>query len=532
MILVGRIISLQALHNSSLAKKSLARTSKTLYTPAYRGVIRDRHGVPLAISVPVTSIWINPRKIVKNNPNIITMLKILKLDKNKFEKKLQRHQHKYFLYIKRQVLPEVAQKIQILDIDGVNFRTEYRRYYPGGAVNAHLLGFTGIDHNGQEGVELRFNDWLQGTNGTQQVIKDARGKVVNILTKNNNHVAGRDLILSVDQKLQYKAYTALEAAVKKHQAKAGSVVVLDVTTGEVLAMVNQPSFNPNNRDAIDNSTRLRNRAATYTFEAGSVIKTFSMASALESGTTNLNTKVHTSPGVFKVHGGVISDLRDYGLIDLHTILKKSSNIGISKLVLKNDPGVLFDFYTRLGFGEVTGSEFPGERRGSVVDPRNYQGNFVLATMAFGYGLAVTPLQLARAYAALGADGILRSVSLLKTDTAVSEQVAFPSEVAKNVRDLITDNNARAGVRGYRIVGKTGSARKLGKHGYDDKRHISVFAGVVPANKPKFAIVVILDDPQIGGFYGNIVAAPVFSKIADAALRLSATPLELIRAKGI
>ena len=422
-----------------------------------------------------------------------------------------------------------------MQITGINLRPEYRRYYPTGEVTAHVLGFTNIDDQGQEGLELAFNNWLQGKSGKKRIEQDRLGREVENLANISEVQPGNDLVLSIDERLQYLAYKALKSAVEKHKAESGNVVILDVKTGEVLAMVNDPSFNPNKRERDLHAKNYRNTAVTDAFEPGSVIKTFSMASVLENTKITAATMVDTKPGFMKLQGKVIRDVHNNGMLDVASILKESSNIGITKLVLNLQPRELWETYDRLGFGWSTGSGFPGENAGVLSLPRPNQ-DFVLATMSFGYGVAVTPIQLAQAYAIIGAGGIKRPVSFLKLNEPPEGTRVLNANVAHQVLDMLTiaveHDRSNARVPGYHVAGKTGTVRKLGKGGYEEGRYRAVFGGLAPAINPRLAIVVTINEPRTGEYYSNQVAAPVFSNIAKGALRLLKIAPDLIDTHGV
>lgn len=533
----ARLGYLHVVKHDFLRAQGEARTKREVKIAAYRGMIKDRNGESLAISTPVDSVWVNPQEIDLQNPQVKSLAKLLGTTVNKMQAKINPHvgTNKEFVYLKRHLEPKISKRIQELQIRGVHLLPEYRRYYPAGEITASVLGITNVDHVGLEGLEFAYNSWLQGTPGKRIVLRDRLGREVESLGS-VPEVPGNDLTLSLDSRLQYLAYKALKNAVTKHQAISGSAVVLDVKTGEVLAMVNDPSFNPNKRN--EKRTHYRNRAVTDAFEPGSVLKTFSMASVLERTKINPNMLIDVRPGYIKLPGGVVREDHYNGpSLEFASILKESSNIGITKLVLNIKPQDLVDTYTRLGFGEVTGSGFPGENPGYVTNPRPEQ-TFVQATMSFGYAITTTPLQLAQAYAIIGAGGIKRPVSFLKVTG--EEQVpgvrVLKAGVARQVLDLLSvavdHNRSNARVSGYRVAGKTGTARKVGKNGYDKTKHRAMFGGLAPAINPRIAIVVAIDEPRDGEIYGNQVAAPVFSRIASGALRLFKIAPDLLDTHGV
>lgn len=533
-----RVISLNVFEKNFLRYQGDARTIRVVGTPAYRGMVTDRNGEPLAISTPVNSVWVNPKELDMKHPQLLALAAILDISLEQLLEKVARNSGREFIYLQRHVPPAIAEQIKKLDIAGVRLKPEYRRYYPAGEVVAHVIGFTDIDEKGQEGLELAFDDWLQGKKGSKRVVRDRLGREIQILEGLREMRSGQNVVLSLDQRLQYLAYRELKAVVAEHQAASGSAVVLDVQTGEVLAMVNQPSFNPNLRIKCQSDGRYRNLAVLNKLEPGSVIKTFSVVSALQNGLVTPTSMVDTSPGWMTVGGHVVKEVKNknFGVLDVAGILKKSSNVGVSKLTLSLPPECLWETYTRLGFGSVTGSGFPGESAGTLNPPK--KGSFVLATMAFGYGMSVTPLQLAQAYATLGAGGIKRSVTFLKqSEISSGEQVIDPI-VARQVVDMLASvvdqgSGGKAKVVGYHTAGKTGTARKISATGgYKEDSHVAVFAGLAPASHPRFAIVVVIDDPKGKLYYGSEIAAPLFSKIAAGALRFFNIPPDILENQNL
>jgi cell division protein FtsI (penicillin-binding protein 3) len=528
-----RVVSLQVFEKSFLRDQGDARTVRVVGTPAYRGIISDRNGEPLAISTPVNSVWLNPKEFQIDHPQLLALAAVLDVSLEQIVEKVTKNSNREFVYLQRHISPVVAEQIKKLEIAGVHLKPEYRRFYPAGEVVSHVVGFTDIDEKGQEGLEKAFDDWLQGRKGSKKVVQDRLGREIQILEGLREMRSGQNVILSMDQRLQYLAYRELKAAVTAHQAAAGSAVVIDVQTGEVLAMVNQPSFNPNLRIKCRAEGGYRNRAVVDKLEPGSVIKPFSVVNALQNGAVTPSTIVDTSPGWMTVGGHVVREdkNKNFGMLDVAGILKTSSNVGVSKLTLSLPPECLWETYVRLGFGTATGSGFPGESSGTLNRPPK-KGSFVLATMAFGYGLSVTPLQLAQAYATLGAGGVKRPMTFLKQlEIPAGEQVIDPI-VARQVVDMLATvveqgSGAKAKVVGYRTAGKTGTVRKISASGaYTNEKHVSVFAGLAPASHPRFAIVVVVDDPK-GVYYGSQVTAPIFSKIAAGALRLFNIPPDMI-----
>ncbi|NOX08980.1 MAG: penicillin-binding protein 2 [Gammaproteobacteria bacterium] len=521
--LVWRAIDLQVLRQDFLQDQGDARHLRVVAIPAHRGMILDRNGDPLAVSTPVDSVWANPREMSLDRESIEPLAAVLGLDGDELQHFLLSRKGREFVYLKRQMKPEMADRVRQLHIPGISLQREYHRYYPGGEVFAHVLGFTDIDDHGQEGLELAFDEWLTGEPGLKRVVQDGRRHVVRDVDGIRVAHPGKDLILSIDRRIQYLAYRELKAAVDKHKALSGSAVVLDANTGEVLAMVNQPSFNPNNRRNF-RPQAMRNRSVTDVFEPGSTVKPFIVASALESGNYDANTPIDTTPGIYQLGVKTIRDVRNFGLLNVTSILTKSSNVGISKIALSLEADDIWSVLQRIGFGNVTASSFPGEVAGILPDPQRW-GDLGKATLSYGYGLSVTPLQLAHAYSVLASKGALRPISLLRVDEPVAAQQVLTTQIAqKIVRMLETvvgpgGTAKRARIAGYRVAGKTGTMKKSIAGGYADHRYLSVFAGMVPASDPRLVMAVMINEPSVGGYYGGKVAAPVFANTLSGALRL-------------
>ncbi|MEZ0231676.1 MAG: peptidoglycan D,D-transpeptidase FtsI family protein [Methylophilaceae bacterium] len=524
-VLVGRGVYLQSLHKGFLQKEGDARYSRAIKLSAHRGMITDRYGEPLAISTPVESIWANPTDVNATTEQIGKLSKLLDLKPAELSKKLANNQRE-FVYVKRRISPELAQQVMRLNIAGVFMQREYRRYYPGGEVTTHLVGFTGIDENGQEGYELQYQDWLSGKPGSRRVIKDRQGHIIEDLEAVKVPQDGHDLALSIDRKIQYLAYRELAHAVEINKAKAGSAIVLDAKTGEVLAMVNLPTYNPNN--PVNMAGRSRNRAIVDTFEPGSTLKPVSVGAALESGHFKPDSLVQTAPGSFKIGPATIHDAHTEGLLTVSQVIQKSSNVGSAKMALTLEPQYLWSVFNRIGFGTPTHIGFPGEASGRL---RNYKTwrPIEQATMSFGHGISLTLLQLARAYTVFANDGELRPVSLLKLkDVPVGQQV-FSAQTAHQIKDMLElvvqpgGTAPRAQVLGYRVAGKTGTAHKLGPGGYLADKYVASFVGMAPASNPRLIIAVMIDEPSNGSYYGGAVAAPVFSSVMAGALRMLAIP---------
>lgn len=531
--LMLRALDLHVLNKDFLQDQGAARYLREVEEPAHRGMITDRFGEPLAISTPVDSVWANPQELILQRERWGDLARALRIKRADLERLLAARRDKEFVYLRRRVNPDMAQRVSALEIPGVALAPEYRRFYPAGEVTAHVVGFTDVDDAGQEGMELALDERLRGVPGAKRVIKDRLGRIVESVERVREPQPGEDVALSIDRRLQYLAYRELKAAVRKNHADAGSAVILDVHTGEVLAMVNQPAYNPNNRGKLKRS-HLRNRAVTDVFEPGSTIKPFTVAAALESGRFRPTTLVDTSPGTLRIGRKTIHDFRNYGLIDVSTVIQKSSNVGASKLALALAPETLWKAYASVGLGESTGSGFPGESGGLLTDFGGWH-DIQRATVSYGYGLSVTTLQLARAYAALAGDGrplpvsfTRRSASEASELAAYYEPVLSPASL-RAVRRMMERVVAKGGtgtagaVPGYRIAGKTGTVKKSAAGGYVDDSYLAVFAGIAPASDPRLAMVVMIDEPRGEKYYGGAVAAPVFGKVMAGALRLLDIP---------
>ncbi|MFC1589083.1 peptidoglycan D,D-transpeptidase FtsI family protein [Pseudomonadota bacterium] len=524
-VLLGRALDMQILHSEFFERQGDARQLRVVSIPAHRGQIVDRNGEPFAVSTPVNSIWINPGEAVSALDSIPELAKALSMDAKALKKKIQANQSREFMYLKRHASPELAEKVMALNVPGLALQDEYRRYYPTGEVAAHVIGFSNIDDNGQEGIELAFNDWLKGEAGKKRVIRDRLGRAIDDVEHIRSVEPGKPVVLSLDRRLQYLTYRTLKAAVIKHNAIAGSAVVLDVKSGEVLAMVNQPSFNVNDRSQL-RPEATRNRSVTDVFEPGSTMKPLTMAAALDSGIWSPSTKINTAPGYMKVQGNMIRDHRNYGELDVSGVIAKSSNVGISKIVLAIDADEQWGMYQKLGLGADTGSGFPGEATGRL-SVSALHNDFERASMAFGYGVSVTPMQLARAYSALAADGVLKPVSFLYHDNKVADEgervmsVKTAQAVRKMMQRVVSDEGtgSRAQVANYSVAGKTGTVHKFVAGGYAEERYLSIFAGMVPADSPELVMVVMIDEPRNGEYFGGEVAAPVFSQVMAGAMRL-------------
>ncbi len=529
LVLVGRALDVQVLGSDFLQDQGEARYLRTVTLPAHRGMITDRHGEPLAISAPVESVWANPMEAQLDEGQRQALARVLGISSVRLAQRLDAPGRE-FVWLRRHVSPEVAERVRALGLEGIGLRREFRRFYPAGEVTAQVVGITDVDDRGQEGLELAYDAHLRGVPGLQRVIKDRRGKVVAQVALVRPARPGADLVTSIDRRIQYLAYRELKAAVRRHRAKSGSLVVLDVRTGEVLAMVNQPSVNPNDRHEL-RSGALRNRAVTDPFEPGSTIKPFVVAAALASGEFTPDTPVDTRGGTLRVGRKLVRDVRDYGLIDVATVLQKSSNVGIAKIALQLPRELVWETYNAVGLGLPTDSGFPGEAEGRLPFFSEWTP-LSQATLAFGYGLSVTPLQLAQAYAVLAADGVLRHPTFLRQEAPPPGREVLDAAVARQVRAMLEGvvspegTAQRAAIPAYRVAGKTGTVRKSGVGGYRDDAYVAWFAGMAPASAPRLVAVVLIDEPQ-GDYYGGQVAAPVFARVVSGALRLLDVPPDAV-----
>ena len=522
--LSARAVYLQVLDKEFLQDKGDMQHIGIVDVPAYRGQIKDRNGNPLAISTPVQSIWMNMRQIKQaDREKVLQMGKILGIPEKDFQAFLKKEAGKRFVYLKRQLNPDLAEKVKTLEITGVYFERAFKRYYPAGATSGHLLGFTNIDDVGQEGMEYGYEHILRGKPGKKRVIKDGKGHIIKDIESIQEAVPGQDLHLTIDERIQYLAYRELQAAVLKHKAHSASLVVLDAKNGDVLASVSQPAFNPNNRKEL-RSNRYRNRAMVDSFEPGSTVKPFVVAAALDGSFVNPNAMIETH-GVYHLGRNVVKDIHNYGTMDLTLVLQKSSNIAVTKIAMSMPPEHFWNVYNNLGFGTSAGVGFPGEASGSLLD---YQGwhEFDQAILSFGYGVSTSILQLARAYTALADNGVVHSVSLLKREEDPDARQVFKPQTAQTVRNMLEKVISKEGtayqarVEGYRVAGKTGTVKKAAASGgYTQDKYLSVFVGMAPASNPRFVIAVVVDEPSTGQYYGGLVAAPAFSSVMAGILRI-------------
>ncbi|OFZ66987.1 MAG: cell division protein [Betaproteobacteria bacterium RBG_16_56_24] len=522
--LLGRAVYLQGIHNDFLQKKGNERYSRVIEVSAHRGMITDRNGEPLAVSTPVESVWASPPDVEADRHQVRKLAQILGMNAEELKNSLF-DVSRDFVYLKRQLPPDQAEKVASLNLPGVSLQREYRRYYPVGEEAAQTLGFTGQDDSGQEGLELLLQEQLAGKPGNQRVIKDRRGRIVEEIGSLHAPKPGTDVALSIDSKVQYLAYRELKSAVEQHHAKAGAVVVLDARSGEVLALANYPGFNPNNRNNTS-SKAMRNRAIADLFEPGSTMKPFTVATAIETGKVLPNTLINTEHGVWAVNNRKIHDSHPEPMLTVARIIQKSSNVGAAKIALSLKSETMWKGLSDSGFGEKTGSNFPGEASGKLRDPKTWRP-IEQATMSYGHGISVNLLQLARAYTIFANGGELKPVSLLKLDESVggirvTGKRIFSERTARMLRDMLElvvqpgGTAPLAQVAGYRVAGKTGTAHKL-EDGRYVNRYVASFVGFAPVSNPRLVVAVMIDEPGGAEYYGGQVAAPVFSKVIGAAL---------------
>lgn len=523
-VVVARAAYMQLITEDFYQRAGDERFLREVPIATTRGMITDRNGEPLAVSSPVESIWVNPKELLLDAKRLPELAKSLNLPLDKLTLKLAQKKDKQFMYLRRHMNPDAAKAVMDREIPGVYSSREFRRFYPHREVMAQVLGFTNLDEHGVEGMELAYDEWLTGTPGKQKIIRDRRGRIVENVDLIQAAENGKDLTLSIDRRIQYLAYSELKKTILAHKARAGSAVVLDIRTGEILAMVNYPSYNPNSRLNISPSLR-RNTAVTDVLEPGSTMKPFTVAAALEDG-VDPNIVIPTEPGGYRIANRRVTDTHYYGPVDMRRLLVKSSNIGAAKLAANMSNQHFYSVLSRFGFGEKTDSGFPGESS-AVLSAPNRWGPVEKATISYGYGLSVTPLQIAQAYAALANNGTLISPSFIKGN-ASRQQRAVDAVVAGQVLNMLEDvtkvggTAVQAALKGYRVAGKTGTSRRAVAGGYE-KRYISLFAGVVPIENPRFAMSVVVHEPSVGGYYGGVISAPVFHNVMDGALRLMDVP---------
>ncbi|MEM8983577.1 MAG: penicillin-binding transpeptidase domain-containing protein [Pseudomonadota bacterium] len=530
-MLIGRAAHLQVLQHDFLVDEARKRHVRQMKLSAHRGPIVDRNNEPMAVSTPVDSVWANPQLLGPAIDEVPTLSTMIDVDSDQLLRRISRSADREFVYLRRHLSPSRAAEVRSLGLPGVELQREYRRFYPAGEVVGHVLGFTNIDDQGQEGLEYAYDHWLAGQPGAKRVLKDEKGQVIDDVDSIRAARHGNTLTTSLDLRLQYLAYRELKRAIVEHDAESGSVVVLDIATGEVLAMVNQPGYNPNDRSQF-NASRYRNRAVTDILEPGSSIKPLIVSAAIASNRYDATSVIDTSPGWVQVGAKRIEDQRNHGRLTLADIIARSSNVGITKLAMRLEASELHRMLVRFGLGELTGSGFPGESSGLLSHHTHWRA-ISQATLAYGYGVSVTPLQLARAYAAIGAGGLLRPVSFVRQDQPVSGERILAEDNAAAVLAMMErvvgpgGTGTKAGVAGYRVAGKTGTAWKFAAGGYSENKYVSIFAGVAPVSAPRLAVVVIVDEPSRDDYYGGDVAAPVFARIVAESLRLLAiTPDDL------
>jgi len=519
----ARVVFLNVSDRAFLQQQGNARSVREEDLPAYRGVIYDRNGEALAVSTPVAAIWTDPSFVELAASDIAAVARVLGRDADDLAAEIEAGAGREFVYLARRVGWDVAEQVRALGLEGVYFQREYRRYYPAGEMAAHVVGMTNIDDLGLEGIELSFDEHLRGRPGRKRVLKNRRGETIEHLAFLASPRFGEDITLSLDMRLQFLAYRELKAAVAGNRAKSGSLVMLDARTGEVLALVNEPSYNPND---LSHAPRdgMRNRAVTDTYEPGSTVKPFTVLAALETDRWQPDTPIDTAPGYFRVGRKLVQDPSNRGVITLSQALQKSSQVGIAKVALDLEPGAVFEVLNQAGVGQFIGTGLPGEAAGRLSD-QGLNDPVVRATLAYGYGLAVSPLQLAQGYLTLAAGGKRLPVSVLRRDGTPAVEPVFDPAQARAVLEMmesVTEDAGtapRARVAGYRIAGKTGTSRKVGPQGYDDERHVALFAGVAPVSRPRFVMVVVINEPGGSARGGGEVAAPVFGQVAGRALRL-------------
>ena len=525
LVLAGRAVYLQGLNNDFLQQKGESRYSRVLEISANRGKITDRHGEALAISTPVKSVWAIPEEVQYSSQQRAKLAALLELPPREIDKRL--NESTSFVYLKRQIPPEVAERVSELRIAGLFQNREYRRYYPGGDVMAQVLGFTGADDAGQEGIELAFQSMLAGKSGSRRVIKDRLGQIVEDTESIREAQNGRDLVLALDAKLQNLAFAQLKLAVDANKAKAGAIVVLDAKTGEVLALANLPTYNPNNRSRLSGA-QLRNRAITDTFEPGSTLKPFTVALAIEQGKFTPDSTVATAAGSLSIGHATIHDAHRFGDMSVAQVIQRSSNVGAAKIALSLAAEAMWRMFDKVGFGSAPRLGFPGEASGKLRPYKSWRP-IEQATMAYGHGISVSLLQLARAYTIFARDGELMPLSLRRVDAPlVGKQVISPA-TARKLRDMLElavqpgGTAPRARVMGYRVAGKTGTAHKEESGGYAKHKYVASFVGLAPVSDPRLVIAVMLDEPSAGQYFGGVVAAPVFSAVMGGALRMLGVP---------
>ena len=518
--LVARSLFLQGVNNEFLQAKGESRYARVIEMPATRGRVVDRNGDVLAVSTPVKSIWAIPEDVDLKPAQARKLAELLDMDVRDLTRKLATE--KDFVFLKRQIAPDVAQRVAAMGIPGIHEQKEYRRYYPGGDVMAHMLGFTGVDDKGQEGIELAFESQLAGKPGSRRVIKDRRGQIVEDVESIRAPQDGKDVRLALDAKIQYLAYASLREALETHKARAGGIVVLDAKTGEILALTNLPTYNPNNRIRLSGA-QLRNRALTDTYEPGSTMKPFTAAMALDKGKFRFDTPVQTAPGRMTIGSATISDAHPHGVLTVAQVIQKSSNIGAAKLALSFPPEHMWQMFDDLGFGAPLKLGFPGEVGGRLRPAKTWRP-IEQATMSYGHGISVSLMQMAHAYLVFAREGDLIPLSLTRIDTPpLHGKTVFGAQTAREVRAMLElavqpgGTAPKAQIQGYRVAGKTGTAHKIEGGAYANK-YVSSFVGLAPASDPRLIVAVMIDEPSGGKHFGGDVAAPVFANVMAGSLR--------------
>ena len=518
-----RATYLQVVASDYLQRQGDARYLRTVTDNAHRGMILDRNGSPLAISTPVQSVWADPPAFMRARQHWPALARVLGLQQRDLARQVRKYAGREFMYLKRHVTPDVAARARALKIPGVFLQREYRRYYPTGAVSGHVIGFTDIDDRGQQGLELAYEAMLRSTPGKKRVLRDLYGNIIETVESVSLATPGKDLVVSLDRRIQYLVYRELGAAMEAYNARAATAIVMDTHTGEVLAMVNLPGFNPNNRSKLT-SAAFRNRAVTDVFEPGSTLKPFTVAAALESGQLTPESLIDTAPGRIRVGTKFIRDLRNYGELSVAQVIEKSSNVGAAKIALSMSKEQIWGMLRRAGFGETTGSRLPGESAG-LLNPPSQWVSIDQASVSFGYGISVTSLQLARAYAVLANDGVLVPITMLRRDAPVRGVKVMTRRTAQQIRNMLElavsrrGTGAAAQLLHYSVAGKTGTVHKLISGDYAKDRYVASFAGMAPASNPRLVMVVTVDEPEARRHFGGQTAAPVFSRVMAGALRL-------------
>jgi cell division protein FtsI (penicillin-binding protein 3) len=526
MVLLGRAFYLQGLEYGFLQAKGESRYSRVLEVPANRGRILDRNGEALAVSAPVKSIWAIPEDVVASRSELSRLASVLEMSEDEVQKRLT-GQGRDFVFIKRQVSPEVAERVAALGLAGIHQNEEFRRYYPGGEVTAHAVGFTNVDGHGQEGIELAYEEQLAGRAGARRVIKDRRGQIVEDLEETRPAQHGNDVVLALDSRIQSLAFSKLREAVRMHRAKGGGIVVLDARTGEVLALANLPTYNPNNRAQLSGGA-LRNRAIVDIFEPGSTLKPLTIAAAIDTGRVTPRTRISTAPGTLTIGPATIRDAHRSEQLTVTQVIQKSSNVGAAKVALMLQPQVLWDLFEQVGFGRESELGFPGEASGKLRPYKTWKP-IEQATMSYGHGISVSLLQLVRAYTVFAHDGELLPISLVKLNAPPRGVRVIAPETARAVLTMLEmathpdGTGPRAQIMGYRVAGKTGTAHKLENGSYAPDKYISSFVGLAPASNPRLVIAALIDEPSDGQYYGGTIAAPVFAAVMAGALRILSVP---------